>query len=243
MLKTARSLSVFISVVAAISTPLAAFSEPLKGGVSETGAIQSPPSDYGNYGYPAPQMVQPQQPLQGQVREQRPPQRKVLNGNAQQQAPLQQRQPIQMSVQQRPPLQMNVQQSVELPPQFMGAWLVRGQRTKVESLPQYQSAMDGIFAMQTQNIWRITGNPQMGYQLGSDTGATMPLQVVECNGATATIRYQHPMKNTMIQEAVVMQLVNGGMQFNGFERLSVVKPGEGPPRAKVTYQLQGQRQR
>lgn len=238
MLKTARSLSVFISVVAAISTPLAAFSEPLKGGVSETGTMQAPPSDYGAYGYPPPQMVQPQQPVPQK------PQRPIkLKGNAQDQAPLQQRQPIQMSVQQRPPLQMNVQQSVELPPQFMGAWLVRGQRTKVESLPQYQSAMDGIFAMQTQNIWRITGNPQMGYQLGSDTGATMPLQVVECNGATATIRYQHPMKNTMIQEAVVMQLVNGGMQFNGFERLSVVKPGEGPPRAKVTYQLQGQRQR
>ncbi len=236
MLKTARSFTVFISVAAAVLTPLAASSEPLKGGVSETGTMQAPPSDYGAYGYPPPQMVQPAKPLQGQIdQQQRPPQRKLkLQGGARDQGP---------PPPQRPPIQMGVQQSVELPPQFMGAWLVRGLRTKVEALPQYQDGIQNIFAMNTQNIWRISGSPQMGYQLGSDTGASMPLQVVECNGATATIRYQHPMKNTMIQEAVVMQLVNGGAQFNGFERLSVVKPGEGPPRAKVTYQLQGQRQR
>lgn len=237
MLKTAGTLGVLIALAVAVGSPSAVFAEPLKGGVTEQGQYQQPSGEagYGQYGYPAPQMVQPQQPLRGNVQEQRPPQRPLkLNAGAQQQ---QQAPPVQ-----RQPMQMRVQQSVQLPPQFMGAWLVRGLRTKVEALPQYQDGISNIFSMNTQNIWRISGSPQTGYQLGSDTGATMPLTVVECDGATATIRYQHPMKNTMIQEAVVMQLVNGGAQFNGFERLSVVKPGEGPPRAKVTYQLQGQRQ-
>ncbi len=46
----------------------------------------------------------------------------------------------------------------------------------------------------------------------------------------------------MAQEAVVLELQNGGMSFQGLERISIVKEGEPQPRAKVTYQLYGQRQ-
>ncbi|MGH9554162.1 MAG: hypothetical protein ACRD3W_32590, partial [Terriglobales bacterium] len=62
-------------------------------------------------------------------------------------------------------------------------------------------------------------------------------------GGTAFIRYQHPISKTMAQEAIVMSLVPGGIQFNGLERISIVKEGMAQPRAKVTYQLMGSRQR
>ncbi len=62
---------------------------------------------------------------------------------------------------------------------------------------------------------------------------------------TAFIRYAHPMGRsgaTSAQEAIVLTLQNGGMRFSGLERVSIVKNG-GPPRAKITYELMGQRQR
>jgi len=59
----------------------------------------------------------------------------------------------------------------------------------------------------------------------------------------AFIRYQHPIGKTMAQEAIVMELQNGGASFQGLERISIIKDGQQPPRAKVTYQLYGQRQR
>lgn len=238
MLKTARAFSVFISVAAAISFPLAGMSEPLKGGVSETGTIQAPPSDYGSYGYPAPQMVQPAQPLQGQVdQQQRPPQRKLkLQGQARDQGP---------PPQQRPPIQLQAQQTAVLPPQFLGNWLVLGQRTKVVgSTAQYEMGAAKSFATQTRDIWQIQGNPQMGYQMGNNTtGVGTQLVVEKADGQTAFMRYEHGVDNTVVREAIVMQLMNGGTQFTGLIRMSVIKPGIPQPRATVTYQLQGQRQR
>ncbi|HMP51824.1 MAG TPA: hypothetical protein PKD05_09740, partial [Candidatus Melainabacteria bacterium] len=69
-----------------------------------------------------------------------------------------------------------------------------------------------------------------------------PLFVNKVQGNTAFIRYGHPIKNTMAQEAIVMELSPDGKRFKGLERITIVKQGE-PPRAKVTYQLVGQRRR
>lgn len=150
---------------------------------------------------------------------------------------------IQQNVQQPPPPQRMVQQAPVqgvLPPQFLGRWQVLGSRSNVEALPQYQAGMDGIFSMTTSNVWNIQGSPEQGYMLNTDTGVSTPL-TVETQGNTAILRYQHPIKNTVAQEALVMQLGPGGMQFDGLERISIVKQGEGT-RAKVTYKLVGHRQ-
>lgn len=145
---------------------------------------------------------------------------------------------------QPPPRQQMVQQVPTqgvLPPQFLGRWQVLGNRSNVEAQPQYQAGMDGIFSMTTANVWNIQGSPEQGYMLSTDTGVSTPL-MVEATGNTAILRYQHPIRNTMAQEALVMQLGPGGAQFDGLERISIVKQGEPQPRAKVTYKLVGHRQ-
>ncbi|MBX9687119.1 MAG: hypothetical protein K2X27_10480 [Candidatus Obscuribacterales bacterium] len=144
---------------------------------------------------------------------------------------------VQRPVQQ---VQVPVQENV-LPPQFLGRWQVLGSRSNVEAQPQYQQGIDSIFSATTANTWNIQGSPEQGYVLNTDSGVSTPL-MVQTKGNTAILRYQHPIKNTMAQEALVMQLQPGGAQFDGLERISIVKQGEPQPRAKVTYKLIGHRQ-
>lgn len=126
-----------------------------------------------------------------------------------------------------------------LPPQFLGRWQVQGGRDTVAALPQYQEAVGNIFAQSTQNTWNITGSPETGYMLSTDTGVATALTVHMDSQDTAILRYQHPIKNTYAQEAVVLKLLPGGAQFQGLENVSIVKPGEPQPRAKVKYRLTG----
>ncbi|MBX9686461.1 MAG: hypothetical protein K2X27_07135 [Candidatus Obscuribacterales bacterium] len=200
--------------------------KPFQLGIEQKETIQSQPLQ--PYGVPE-YAVPPNAQMGG------PP----LNGSVQQQAPMQ---PLNAGIQQQPPpMPMQNMQPVQgvLPPQFLGRWRVMGQRSAVEALPQYQAGMDGIFSMQTQNIWTIQGNPQQGYNLSTDTGVQTGL-MVESSGNTAILRYQHPIKNTMAQEALVMQLLPGGAQFDGLERISIVGK-QGEKRAMVTYKLHGTR--
>jgi len=216
----------------ASSTPPASTeAKPFQLGIEQKDFLAAPLPPVQNY--PRPMMQQT--PNYGPV----PP----MQGNAQQQG-------LNGGVQQGPPgnMQMMNPQSAQpqsqqgyLPPQFLGRWLVNGTRSKVEALPQYQSGMDSIFSMQTQNIWTIQGSPQQGYTLGSDQGVQTSL-MVQTTGDTAILRYQHPIHNTIAQEAVVMQLMPGGATFNGLERISILKQGEPGPRAKVEYNLVGRRQ-
>ena len=160
-------------------------------------------------------------------------------------APAPVNQPLNAGIQQQgPPPQQQMQQQTPqmgyLPPQFLGRWQVMGSRAKVEAQPQFQAGMDSIFSMNTQNVWNIQGNAQQGYMLNNDQGVSTSL-LVQSTGDTAILRYQHPIKNTVAQEAVVMQLLPGGASFNGIERISIVKQGEGV-RAKVEYNLLGRRQ-
>ncbi len=127
-----------------------------------------------------------------------------------------------------------------LPDQFLGRWQVLGSRSKVVAQPQFQAGIDGIFSGSTSNTWNIQGNAVQGYTLTTDTGVSTAL-TVQTQGNTAVLRYQHPINKTMAQEALVMELVPGGAQFDGLERISIVKPGEQQPRAQVTYKLVGQR--
>ena len=127
-----------------------------------------------------------------------------------------------------------------LPPQFLGIWQVSGSRSAIEAQPQFQSAVSSIFAATTSNTWRIRGNQSQGYVLSTDTGVQNRL-TVEATRDTAILRYQHPINQTIAQEALVMKLLPGGAQFDGMESISIVKPNE-PPRAKVTYKLIGRRQ-
>ncbi len=142
----------------------------------------------------------------------------------------------------RPPLQATI--SKTLPQGFLGQWLVNGNRTKVEAPPNFQQQAEGAFAFQTSNTWTISGNPQSGYSIGSDTGVNFQLWVDKVANGVAFVRYQHPVKNTVAQEAIVMQLGNGGATFSGLERISIIKnePGQPPvTRCKVQYQLNGTR--
>jgi hypothetical protein len=151
-------------------------------------------------------------------------------------APAPVQQPLNTGIQQQaPPPQQGV-----LPPQFLGRWQVMGNRAKVEAMPQFQAGIDNIFSMRTQNVWTIQGNPKQGYTLNNDQGVSTGL-MVQATMDTAFLRYQHQIKNTMAQEAVVMQLQPGGATFQGIERISIVKQGEGV-RAKVEYNLLGRRQ-
>lgn len=152
--------------------------------------------------------------------------------------------PVQAPPQPRTPvLNGGVQQSVSLPPAFLGVWNVQGQRVKVEAMPEFQQGAEQAFAMNNSQLWTISGSPDSGYTLGSNTGVETQLVVDRVQGTTAFIRYQHPVGKTIAQEAIVMSLGQGGAQFTGLERISIVKQGLPTPRAKVTYQLVGHRQR
>jgi hypothetical protein len=203
--------------------------DPFKLGVEEKGYLQDPLQ--GGAQYPAPHMIQ--QTATPGAYQQRPP----MQGG------VQQRPPLQGNAQQRPPLQTGVQERVVLPPNFLGLWNVQGQRTKVEAEnPEFQQQASGAFQAGTSNVWEISGDPNSGYLLGSNTGVKTPIVVDKVQGSTAFIRYQHPVGKTMAQEAIVMSLLPGGAQFNGLERITIVKQNE-PPRCRVTYQLVGHRQR
>jgi hypothetical protein len=216
-----------LAVALAGLTAAPGLSDTLKGGIEEKGTIDTGTS---YSAYPAPQFIQ-------QPAHYAPPQQRHLNGGTQQHAPLQQQ--VQQQPQ-RPPLQMTITKT--LPPSLLGAWNVQGSRTKVEAQnPQFQGMAENAFAMSTANTWTISGNPQSGYSIGSDTGVTFQLWVDKVEGGAAFVRYQHPINNTMAQEAIVMQLENGGTTFTGLERISIIKQGEPGPRCKVQYQLVGHR--
>ncbi len=131
---------------------------------------------------------------------------------------------------------------VSLPPAFLGIWQVHGQRTNVEALPEFQAGAQQAFSTSNDQLWNISGSQGGGYTLGANTGISTALIVDKVQGNTAFVRYQHPVGNTMAQEAIVMSLRPGGAQFDGLERISIVKQGLSQPRAKVTYQLMGTRQ-
>lgn len=220
-----------IAVTAASYSCSPGFSQgqPFKLGVEEQHKLEE--QGYPAYPeYPAPQMIQPRTaPVS------KPPKQKPLRAAVQQSAPPQQRPPIQASAQASPPPGV-------LPQVFLGTWQVLGQRSNVEALPQYQQGIGNIFSANNQQVWSISGNPGQGYVMSSNTGAQTQIYVDKVQGNTAFIRYQHPINKTMAQEAIVMQLSPDGRNFQGMERISIVKQGEPGPRAKVTYQLMGQRQ-
>ncbi len=223
-----------LAILAGALIPAAALAaDPFKLGVEQRNILQDPLQ--GGASYPAPHMIQQTATpgaYSGGVRNNAP-----LQGSAQQ------RPPLQAGVQQRPPIQASIQQRVVLPPNFLGLWNVQGQRNKVEAQsPEFQQQAEQAFQFNTSNTWEISGDPNTGYAMGSNTGVRTPIVVDKVQGNTAFIRYQHPVGKTMAQEAIVMSLLPGGAQFNGLERISIVKENE-PPRCRVTYQLIGRRQR
>jgi hypothetical protein len=205
--------------------------EPFKLGVEQKHEIENAYPAYPSY--PPPQMVQPVKPPPVK----KPPPPKKLEAKATM-APVEQ--PVK-----RPPIQAAIQENVPpgvLPQVFLGTWQVLGQRKSVEAQPQYQQGIGGIFETSNSQVWSINGNPGQGYSMSSNTGVSTSIIIDKVSGNTAFIRYQHPIRNTMAQEAIVMQLSPDGRQFQGMERISIVKQGEPSPRAKVTYTLFGQRQ-
>jgi hypothetical protein len=199
----------------------AALAKPFELGVEQKEVMPGQNPYEGQAEYPVPQAIQP---YQGGIRDQAP----IQGGTGMQGG--------------RPPMEAGIQRSIPLPPQFLGTWLVKGQRQGFEAQPQFQAAIPQIFAGSTKNVWTISGNPSQGYAFSNEEGARSPLFVNKVQGNTAFIRYGHPIKNTMAQEAIVMELSPDGKRFKGLERITIVKQGE-PPRAKVTYQLVGQRRR
>jgi hypothetical protein len=177
---------------------------------------------------------------------QKPPkQPKKLNANLNQNQAPQFNMGAQQNIQQPPPqrpMQAAVQASPPgvLPTQFMGNWMVIGQRQNIQARPEYQNGIENIFTGSNSQTWNIVGGPG-GYSMSSTTGV-QSVQVGQCNQQTAFLRYQHPVGNTTAQEAIVMQLSPDGQTFQGMQRITIKKPGEGSPRAQVTYQLMGRRQ-
>ncbi len=214
-----------VALVALVNAGLASqvLAAQFKLGAEASSFIETAPPLPNNYA--APQMVQPSNPMQGQAASYDNP----ATGDYKA-----------MPDRQRP-LQGNA--SVALPPAFLGTWLVQGQRSSIDAQPQFQQGIVGLFPGTTQSTWNITGSPQAGYQMASDTGATTALNIYKVSKNQAFIRYQHPVYKTMAQEAIVMELQGGGATFQGLERIAIIKDGQQPPRAKVTYQLMGQRQR
>jgi hypothetical protein len=219
-----KRYTLLLAVLAIQASSAAMAGEPLKGGI-ETKEVTG---GAGDYAYPAPvstPIMRPQTPVQARPPVQRPP----IPAGIRESAPMQ-----------RPPMQIQIQKQVVLPQGFMGSWRVQGQRSKVEALPEFQSTAESAFQLNTNNTWNINGQP--GSYSMSNGEMNTPLWVDKVEGGTAFIRYQHPVGKTMAQEAIVLSLVPGGVQFNGLERISIVKEGS-PPRAKVTYQLAGSRMR
>ena len=204
----------------------------LKGGVKDGAYISAPAvQPYGVPQYAKPQYVGPPKiqkaAIQASVTKPKPP------------VPKPTVKPIVKPVV-KPPIKMAPKEDV-LPPQFLGRWSVSGQRSSMEGQPQYQSALGGIFAATTSNTWNVTGDPEQGYLLTTDSGVSTPLSVHMENSQTAVLQYKHPINKTLALEAVVLQLNPGGTSFSGLERISIVKPGEPAPRAKVTYKLFGRK--
>lgn len=224
-MKTIFSLLLGSLVFSSFVSVEAQQSEPFKLNAEEN--ANRPAANYSAYpaypAYPSYPAAKPQPAV-------KPPQKK-LNASA-------------SSQQNSPPklLQAGAVMQVALPAEFLGTWQVMGARQKIEALPQYQQGASNIFAQTTTNVWQIQGDPQRGYVLSTDMGSSTQLIVDKVQGNTAFIRYQHPVGNTMAQEAIVMQLGAGNASFTGLERISIVKQGEPAPRAKVTYQLIGRRQ-
>lgn len=205
-----------------------------KGGIEENATMSSPhyvPS------YGLPKMVGPAMHRPPPPKTEKPVTKPPLKGNAtrEQPKPPVVKKPMPLP----PPAPAKLKEGV-LPAQFLGRWQVMGARSKVEAQPQFQAGIDNIFSMSTSNVWNIQGSPEQGYMLSTDSGVSTAL-MVQSNGQQAILRYQHPIKNTVAQEALVMQLGPGGAQFDGLERITIIKQGE-PPRAKVTYNLTGRRQ-
>ena len=232
-------LGSWLFVSSFVSAPARA-DEPFKLGVEQRTVIQNqaPPASYPSYpAYPSyPTYAPPAQPRQDK-KPPKPPKRLEATA-AQSQMPVQP--PPQ---QQRPPMTAAIAAPGVLPGEFLGVWQVLGSRSSIEAQPQFQEGVQNIFQATTSDTWTIQGNPQQGYSLASSTGVSTQLSVDRVQGSTAFIRYQHPIKNTVAQEAIVMQLGPGGASFQGLERISILKQGEPQPRCKVTYQLSGRRQR
>ncbi len=205
--------------------------KPFQLGVEERGYIQEPSGNMSEQ-YPSPRFVETP----------------TYSGNVQKKkdkpAPKKKPPALQSGVTDNAPprqvIQAGVRQDQVLPQGFMGAWLVSGLRKGIKAQPQFQAAIPTIFQEQTQDVWTITGSPG-GYAFSNNQGVKSAIYVDKVENGTAFIRYQHPIKNTMAKEAIVMQMVPGGMQFNGLERISIVKQGEPGPRAEVTYELMGRR--
>ncbi len=215
------------ALVNLVAFPQASSADPFK-----LGAEQKQFNEGGSYPaypqYPTPQAMPAPRPMNAGVREDVRP-RPPMNAGVQQD-----------DTPRRPPIKLQAQRVV-LPASFLGAWNVQGQRTKVEALPEFQAGAEAVFAPNTSNVWNIGGDPNSGYSMSNDQGVSTQLVVDKVEGNTAFIRYQHPIKNTVAGEAIVMSLVPGGAQFNGLERVSITKQGQ--VRAKVTYQLVGRRGR
>ncbi|HEY9677933.1 MAG TPA: hypothetical protein V6C76_07980 [Drouetiella sp.] len=226
-----RKRNWFLVAALALQASSAAIADPLQGGATLNQTLPGA----GDSSYPAPVMVQPQiMRPQTPVHATPPKPKKPLNANINENV---QRQP---PPPQRPPMQLNATQ-VALPAGFLGSWRVMGQRSKVEAMPEFQAGAEQAFSLNTNNTWNIQGQPG-SYSMSNGEMST-PLWVDKVEGGTAFIRYQHQIKNTMAQEAIVLSLGAGGAQFNGLERISIVKEGLAQPRAKVTYQLAGSRLR
>lgn len=198
--------------------------EPYKLGVQEN--VQGQPSTYQSY--PTPQMI----PVPGRPAARAPVNnpKRSLQGSA-----------SSNNNQVSPDTFSTNITAVALPPAFLGAWQVHGQRTEVNAMPEFQAAAEQSFSINNDQIWNISGSQANGYTLGSNTGVTTALIIDQVQGNTAWLRYQHPVGNTMAQEAVVMRLAPGGRQFDGLEQISIVKQGLPQPRAKVKYHLTGSR--
>lgn len=216
-------------------TPVSA-DEPFKLGAQTNVQNEPPPAQYPAYpAYPTyptytpPPVAKPDKHPPKPVKQPKP-----LQGGAMQSTPP----PVQ-----QPPMQASIAAPGVLPGEFLGVWQVLGSRSAVEAQPQFQQGINNIFQATTSDTWTIQGSPQSGYSLSSSTGVSTQITVDRVQGTTAFIRYQHPIKNTVAQEAIVMQLGPGGASFQGLERISIVKQGEPGPRCKVTYQLSGRRQR
>lgn len=239
-MSNARLASLLALVCAQAILPQLSLAEDtnyLKGGVKDGAYISAPQvQPYGVPKYATPQYVAPPKVQKVGIQTsvvKPPPKPKPVP------KPVQKPMPMPMPVT-RQPVRMAPKEDA-LPPQFLGRWSVSGQRSSMDGQPQYQSALGGIFAATTQNTWNVTGSPEEGYLLTTDSGVSTPISVHMENSQTAVLQYKHPIKNTLALEAVVLQLGAGGNSFSGLERISIVKPGEPAPRAKVTYQLSGRK--
>ncbi|MCW5823577.1 MAG: hypothetical protein KIT34_12295 [Cyanobacteria bacterium TGS_CYA1] len=193
----------------------------------------------------------PQKPAKKQPppKKQAPLKIKVEQSQPQQQMPPMQRQMPQArpmpQLRPSPTFNLGATKSVPLPPSFLGKWAIQGNKKDFQAIQAKYQAANEAFAPQTQNIWIIMGSPQQGYAFSNEVGVRSPLIVDKVEGSRAFIRYQHQMKNTIAQEAIVLEVSPDGSQLNGMERITIVKPGQGPDtgaRAKVTYQLNGFKQ-